>query len=112
MAAAASIKVVAGAKRRCWRENRLAVASSSAAKYPARLRLKMSVMFPFGSRSESGHESGGPLGDDGLAARQLGLAMPHVFTHDGFEVVDVVEKDIGDLLHIWGNVAGNGDFDE
>src|SRR5262249_17836641 len=65
-APAISVTVVATAKRRCSRVNKLAVASSKAAKYPARPRLNVGFMCFFGDRQGFGHHRGGPFADDVL----------------------------------------------
>src|SRR5678816_1740280 len=87
----ASTAVVAAANRRRFSENKSAVASSSAAKYPARLRLNVHVICLFRDRFDLCHHRIGPFGNDGLTARQLVFARAHVLANDDFEVVHVVQ---------------------
>jgi hypothetical protein len=50
--------------------------------------------------------------DDGEAAGDFLFAAGAGFAGDGFEGVDVVEVDPGDVIDGWVDVAGDGDIDD
>ena len=62
-------------------------------------------------RREFSHERRGLRFDDPGTEREVVLAVTHVLAHDGFEVIDVVEVHVFDLLHVRINVARHGDID-
>jgi len=50
--------------------------------------------------------------DDVPAARQFGFAMPQILTHQGFQMIDVVEINVVQVLHFRVDVARDCDVDE
>ena len=50
--------------------------------------------------------------DNGAALRQFLFAVVHVLAHNRFEVVNVVEVNIFDLLHCRIDVARHGNVDQ
>jgi len=63
-------------------------------------------------RQEFGHHSSGLLLDDGAALGQFLFAMPHVLANDGFQVVDVIEINVRDELHVRVNVPRHGNINQ
>jgi hypothetical protein len=57
-------------------------------------------------------ESGGLFEDDLLAPGDFLLALLKVIVGDALEIIDVVQENILHEVHLWFNVARDGDVDE
>src|SRR5271166_1541233 len=73
----------------------LALAGGQPAQRPRPFRSVREGGFLRSSRSEARQQGRGPFRNDALAARQFLLPQTHVLAHDGFQVVHVVEINIG-----------------
>ena len=63
-------------------------------------------------RSKTAHQGGSVFRNDRLTPSQLLFARTDVFAHDQFQVVYIVEVDIGQILHVRLNVPGDSDIDQ
>ena len=66
----------------------------------------------FGGWRDPGHHRRRSFGNDRLATRQFLFAAFRVLAHDGFEIVNVVQKHVVQLLHRRVNVPRHGNVHE
>src|SRR6266542_6104343 len=79
---------------------------------PGRLRSNTVVLEFSGRRREPRPQCGRPFLDDRLTPGQFLLPLSHIFPDDLFQVVNVVEVNVVDELHLRVDVPRDGDVDE